>query len=489
MGEKGSLKNLYKDFKLRLYYRIKKKKEEEELIRRINRKYKLSSKDKFKLSFSIILGAIFYSFFSIFSKTEEVEIKVIEKEKDLKEVKKAIKKVKKEATKSVSSVQIKKCEDKINQIDNAVSDSKYVSKKIEELKEEVVFCKAYIEVKKENIVKEEKKVENVNETLKEIKEIIKESTEKVETININKSKEENIKKLDEIKKEIEKIEERIKENKILEEDLEKIDKFLLLSNDEELKKLKAKIESKLALVNQKEETPKELSKKENKKNFEKKQEKIKKNSTELPKKETKKELKNKKEEIKEVKEKTKEKIDENLKQDLISFNKIISKEVLISRKKVIELRKNVRSRKSLLGRLTFFSKTAISFCVSLSPLFFFRNKTMGTLTSAILLNNSIRNMRMASGVNGLSYYDHISINQMIKEHNDIEIKTAECFNDAYEQIKNFRNELDLNFYDFRHTNEYKEIVMDIENIEKYIKEKQKQYKKENEKIKILLKNY
>ena len=68
MGEKGSLKNLYKELWMRINYRLRKKKEEEELIRRMEKKYKLSFKDKTKLSFSLILGTIFYSFFSIFSK-------------------------------------------------------------------------------------------------------------------------------------------------------------------------------------------------------------------------------------------------------------------------------------------------------------------------------------------------------------------------------------------------------------------------------------
>ena len=122
MGEKGSFKNLYKDLWLRIKYRLKKKKEEEELIRRMEKKYKLSFKDKTKLSFSLILGTIFYSFFSIFSKREEITIKVIESKKDLVEVKKQISEIKKEATRSINSAQIRKCDEKLKSIDNISQD-------------------------------------------------------------------------------------------------------------------------------------------------------------------------------------------------------------------------------------------------------------------------------------------------------------------------------------------------------------------------------
>ena len=47
----------------------------------------------------------------------------------------------------------------------------------------------------------------------------------------------------------------------------------------------------------------------------------------------------------------------------------------------------------------------------------------------------------------------------------------------------------MNFSRYKHTNEYREIVMDIQNIEDYITKKQKEHQKEQEKVKMLLKNY
>ena len=185
MGEKGSLKNLYKELWMRINYRLKKKKEEEELIRRMEKKYKLSFKDKTKLSFSLILGTIFYSFFSIFSKREEVIIKVIESEKDLTEVKKQVSEIKKEATRSINSVQITKCEEKIKRIDNIINTTSYKHKSIEKIKNDIVICRIYIDIKKENIVKEEKRIKKINQDLQEVKEDIKKTTKKIDSIIID----------------------------------------------------------------------------------------------------------------------------------------------------------------------------------------------------------------------------------------------------------------------------------------------------------------
>ena len=76
-----------------------------------------------------------------------------------------------------------------------------------------------------------------------------------------------------------------------------------------------------------------------------------------------------------------------------------------------------------------------------------------------------------------------------EEQNELEKQTSECFNDAFYQINSFKFELENNFAGYKHTNEYKELVLDIQNIESYIVKKQKEHKKEQEKVKILLKNY
>ena len=292
MGEKGSLKNLYKELWMRINYRLKKKKEEEELIRRMEKKYKLSFKDKTKLSFSLILGTIFYSFFSIFSKREEVIIKVIESEKDLTEVKKQVSEIKKEATRSINSVQITKCEEKIKRIDNIINTTSYKHKSIEKIKNDIVICRIYIDIKKENIVKEEKRIKKINQDLQEVKEEIKKTTKKIDSIIIDEKNIDKEKQIFDIKKEIEAIERKIKENKISEEDIEKIDKFLLLSNSEELKKLKVKAEIKINELKKKEaETNKKTS--ENKKQETKKVEVKKEKKNKEEKASLKKELKNK----------------------------------------------------------------------------------------------------------------------------------------------------------------------------------------------------
>lgn len=475
MGEKGSLNNLYKELWMRINYRLKKKKEEEELIRRMEKKYKLSFKDKTKLSFSLILGTIFYSFFSIFSKREEVTIKVIESEKDLTEVKKQVSEIKKEATRSINSVQITKCEEKIKRIGNIINTTSYEHKLIEKIKNDIVICRAYIDIKKENIVKEEKRIKKINQNLQEVKDDIKKTTKKIDSIIIDGKNIDKEKQILDIKKEIDAIEKKIKENKISEEDIEKIDKFLLLSNSEELKKLKVKAENKINELKKKQETKKVEVKKE-KKNKEE-------NAS------LKKELKNKKQEIKEIKKETKKKIDEESKGDFESFNKIIIKDIVVNRKQILGIRKSVKTKRGLLTRLKAFSRRTLSLCASLLPMAIFKNKALATLTSAILLNNSIRSMRMANGNEELNYYDHLSIKNIIREQDELEIKAIKCFDDAFMQINNFKLELEMNFSRYKHTNEYREIVMDIQNIEDYITKKQKEHQKEQEKVKMLLKNY
>ncbi|MBQ8871766.1 MAG: hypothetical protein IJ018_03375, partial [Bacilli bacterium] len=151
--------------------------------------------------------------------------------------------------------------------------------------------------------------------------------------------------------------------------------------------------------------------------------------------------------------------------------------------------KSVKTKRGLLTRLKAFSRRTLSLCASLLPMTIFKNKALATLTSAILLNNSIRSMRMANGNEELSYYDHLSIKNIIKEQDELETKARECFDDAFMQINNFKLELEMNFSRYKHTNEYREIVMDIQNIEDYITKKQKEHQKEQEKVKILLKNY
>ena len=488
MGEKGSLKNLYKELWMRINYRLKKKKEEEELIRRMEKKYKLSFKDKTKLSFSLILGTIFYSFFSIFSKREEVIIKVIESEKDLTEVKKQVSEIKKEATRSINSVQITKCEEKIKRIDNIINTTSYKHKSIEKIKNDIVICRIYIDIKKENIVKEEKRIKKINQDLQEVKEDIKKTTKKIDSIIIDGKNIDKEKQILDIKKEIDVIERKIKENKISEEDIEKIDKFLLLSNSEELKKLKVKAEIKINELKKKEaETNKKTS--ENKKQETKKVEVKKEKENKEEKEGLKKELKNKKQEIKEIKKETKKKIDEEAKRNFESFNKIIIKDIVINRKQILGIRKSVKTKRGLLTRLKAFSRRTLSLCASLLPMAIFKNKALATLTSAILLNNSIRSMRMANGNEELSYYDHLSIKNIIREQDELETRARECFDDAFMQINNFKLELEMNFSRYKHTNEYREIVMDIQNIEDYITKKQKEHQKEQEKVKMLLKNY
>ena len=261
-----------------------------------------------------------------------------------------------------------------------------------------------------------------------------------------------------------------------------------MSNSEELKKLKVKAENKINELNKKEA---EITKKtiENKKQEAKKVEVKKEKKDKEENASLKKELKNKKQEIKEIKKETKKKLDEEAKRDFESFNKIIIKDIVVNRKQILGIIKSVKTKRGLLTRLKAFSRRTLSLCASLLPMAIFKNKALATLTSAILLNNSIRSMRMANGNEELSYYDHLSIKNIIREQDELETKARECFDDAFMQINNFKLELEMNFSRYKHTNEYKEIVMDIQNIEDYITKKQKEHQKEQEKVKMLLKNY
>ncbi len=497
MGEKGSLKNLYKSF--RFFLANQKKKQKEKLSKKKPAKANIKINQKVKLSFFVVLTAIFGFFgsFLSFTKKEDEEIKEINNLDDLSKVKTIVVNIVNTIEKTNSIENINKCKTKLTNIEKVITNTFLVSTQVEVLKKEVKTANTKAEekidiiktkeetVKKIEIIKQEK-IEKVNKELKETKEKVNEIKNKLPEV-VSKDQ------LFDLKKEVEKLEEKFKKNELKEEDIKKLDQFLLLYNTEEIRMLKTKIDDKLKKVvadEIKEETiipivvgvsasevidkPKEII------------EETKEENKEVNKKEQVKEKDNKEEEEK------KDIPESSISLDIKMTTAIISKQIIGMENRVNEARRVINNKPFFFIRIRSMVSNTLRLCASISPFFFFKNKVVGTFTSAILLDNSIRGLRRSISDNkrNVSYIRTNGLELLLKEHKEIEQRTKETFDDSLEQLTFFKMDF-INKYGMHINNniELKNMMNEICDIEEYIMSKQDEYKKQNERIKIKLKRY
>lgn len=97
-------------------------------------------------------------------------------------------------------------------------------------------------------------------------------------------------------------------------------------------------------------------------------------------------------------------------------------------------------KRTFLGSIMNFMNHNMRLTFSIFPFFMFRNKNIGRLTSTILINNSIRNMRKALGNQEINYIHTANIAKKIKKSkNELEIAKDICF-DSLHQITNLKKE-------------------------------------------------
>ena len=495
MGEKGSLKNLYKSF--RFFLANQKKKRKEKLLEKKQSKINIKTKDKVKLSFFVVLTGVagFLSSFFPFSKEEKEEIKEINSFDDLNKAKKVIISIVNTVEKSNDIEKITKCKIELRNIEKAISKTNLILPQVADVKKDL--GKANIKVaekieiintttkateKTTNLIQE--KIEKVNEELEDAKDKVNQIKAKLPEVT---TKEE----LFDLKKEIEKLEDKFKNNELKEEDLKKLDQFLLLYNTEEIRMLKAKIEDKIKKVETielDEQLSTSLQVKALAPEITKKEEEKKATSKDLNKKENGKDAEKEKKEQEEKKDIP----ESSLFLDLKMTTSIVSKQILGMENKVNQARKIINDKPIFFVRIRSMVSSTLRFCAGLSPLFFFKNKIVGTFTSAILLDNSIRSLRRGISDNkrNVSYIRTNGLELLLKEHKEIEQRTKEIFDDSFEQLTFFKTDFIHKHGRYINGNiELQNMMNEICNIEEYIMSKQDEYKKENERIKIKLKRY
>lgn len=492
MGEKGSLKNLYKSF--RFFLASQKKKRKEKLLEKKLSKINIKTKDKVKLSFFVVLTAFFgfLSSFFPFSRKEREEIKEINNSDDLKKTRNIIINIVNTVDKSNDIEKINKCKTELNNIEKVINKTCFVSSQVADVKkdlqkanikvaEKIEIVTTTTKLKEKVEILEKAKIEKANEELKDTKDKVNQIKTKLPEVT-------NKEELFDLKKEVEKLEEKFKKNELKEEDLKKLDQFLLLYNTEEIRMLKSKIDDKIKKVTA-EELNEQLSIPT--KDAAVVSEIIKK---EEDKKEQKKENKKviEKEEQKKEQEEKKDIPESSLALDLKMTTTIISKQIMGMENRVNQARKLVNNKPIFFVRIRSMVSSTLRLCASISPLFFFKNKIVGTFTSAILLDNSIRSLRRSISDNkkNVSYIRTNGLELLLKEHKEIEQRTKEIFDDSLNQLTFFKTDF-INKYG-RHINgniELQNMMNEICDIEEYIISKQNEYKKENERIKIKLKRY
>lgn len=493
MGEKGSLKNLYKSF--RFFLINQKKKRKEKLLEKKRSKINIKPKDKVKLSFFVVLTAFFGflgSFFS-FSRKEKEEIKEINNSDDLNKTKKIIMNIVNTAQKTNDIDKITECKMKLNNIEKVINKSELflpqvadVKKDLEKANKKVTEKIEIVEINKKNTDKlqvlNQEKIEKINQELKDTKEKVNQIKTKLPEVN-------NTEELFDLKKEVEKLEEKFKKDELKEEDLKKLDQFLLLYNTEEIRMLKSKIDDKIEKVATK-ELNEELATQEKvnpaiSEILEK--EEIKEQQTEK-----KKEIEKKQEQEKKDQEEKKDIPESSLSLDFKMATIIVSKQITGMENKVNQARKSVSNKPIFFEKIRSMVSNTLRFCASISPLFFFKNKIVGTFISAVLLDNSIRSLRRSISDNkkNVSYIRTNGLELLLKEHKEIEQRTKQIFDDSLNQLTFFKTDFIHKYGQHINGNiELENMMNEICDIEEYIISKQNEYKKENERIKIKLKRY
>jgi|GEM_PF-2934633 len=494
MGEKGSLKNLYKSF--RFFLINQKKKRKEKLLEKKQSRINIKPKDKVKLSFFVVLTAVFgfLSSLFLFSRKEKDEIKEINNFEDLNKTKNTIMNIVNTVQKSNDIDKITECKMKLNNIEKVINKSELflpqvvdVKKDLEKANKKVIEKLEIVKINKKNTDKlqvlNQEKIEKINQELRDTKDKVNQIKTKLPEAN-------NKEELFDLKKEVEKLEEKFKKDELKEEDLKKLDQFLLLYNTEEIRMLKSKIEDKIKKVATK-ELNEELSIQEKvnaavpeilKNEEDKKEQKT----------ENKKEIEKNQEKEKKEQEEKKNIPESSLSLDFKMATTIISKQIMSMENKVNQARKSVSNKPIFFVRIRSMVSNTLRLCASISPFFFFKNKIVGTFTSAVLLDNSIRSLRRSISDNkkNVSYIRTNGLELLLKEHKEIEQRTKRIFDDSLEQLTFFKTDFIYKYG--RHINgniELENMMNEICDIEEYIISKQSEYKKENERIKIKLKRY
>lgn len=148
--------------------------------------------------------------------------------------------------------------------------------------------------------------------------------------------------------------------------------------------------------------------------------------------------------------------------DLLMMSKIIDENIKKNKEKVEKLKKEMKEihpvlrKQGFLGKMKTFMDGMFHSALSLIPMKLFKNKTIGILTSAVLINNSIRSMRntMRKEEYYLDYLGYERINNKATSTISNMDKIYYICEDSLEHIQSLKQELLMKY----------EINEDLENI-------------------------
>ena len=135
--------------------------------------------------------------------------------------------------------------------------------------------------------------------------------------------------------------------------------------------------------------------------------------------------------------------------DYIMMSKLIDENIKKNKQKVDELKKEMKElhpilrKQTFLGKLKTYMSGITKSVLSFLPMKLFKNKTIGILTSSVLINNSIRSMRntMRKEEYFLDYLNYERVNNKITSTISDMDKIYYICEDSLEHISSFRTEL------------------------------------------------
>lgn len=296
-------------------------------------------------------------------------------------------------------------------------------------------------------------------------------------------------KIDKIKEKIKKLKEKIAEKKgAIKEDvtLDKIEELSKIELNEEEKNNYlldnlTKEESLIvaSILNEINKKEKDTNKKEdNLKNQNNKKQEEQNNISQI-KQEEKNDEKQKNKDVKKINKgfRTEEDLAEiRLMETLIYNNLKKQKKEIEKYKKRIEQLDFIHKKRSFFDHILFSIRNISRLVFSLFPLSVFKNKKLGILTSAIFVNNSIRNMRNSVRNIEIPYIEYNKIaNLLRKEEKETESAIMICY-DSLDQIEEFKKEflLEVSFEDSK---EALEILNSVNKLEKMVEARAKELDK------------
>lgn len=206
---------------------------------------------------------------------------------------------------------------------------------------------------------------------------------------------------------------------------------------------------------------------------------------EEPKKQKEKPEKKKEEKKKEVQKQTKrteEDLNEILLMETLIYNKIKEQKREIKHfKEKLNSLQQIEKKPYFLRKIMQYVNHAIRLTFSLFPFAIFKNKKIGFLTSAIMVNNNIRSMRNAVGNNQVPYIEFNKIaNKIKKSEEELEHAKYICY-DSLDQIIHLKNEF-LSEMNYETSPEIEAVLKQMNTLESMIISRTKELGKTNEQL-------